>query len=96
MRSYYREFKIIGDNGSESFDSQKRRFNILLDTISKIPQNKNVIILGDFNINIDNESETSKELHRSLQNVTHCNTSHIENTGPSGGGRWQERNRQHY
>ena len=26
--SYYREFKIIGENGSETFESQKRRFDI--------------------------------------------------------------------
>ena len=50
---YYREYKIIGEQGSETLEKQQSRFDVFIDTVNNLPSDKNILIMGDFNIDLE-------------------------------------------
>ena len=52
---YYREFKILGIDGSNSFTAQVERLESFLNISLKTRNLPNVILLGDFNVNLNGE-----------------------------------------
>ena len=59
----YREFKILGVNGSESLVEQNTRFDKFLNKIASADNTRNTLIIGDININMnDNHDHNNHEV----------------------------------
>ena len=54
---YYCEFKILGVDGSNSSQAQLNRFDEFLEIVKKTRDTANVIILGDLNVNLNNDDD---------------------------------------
>ena len=50
--TYHREFKVLGVDGSNSFTEKCTRFEEFLKVTNKTRNSQNVVILGDFNVNL--------------------------------------------
>ena len=62
---YYREHRVLGVQGSESLDSQTRRFETFLSTIETREAN-NTIIMGDFNIDLRDDNYSQNDFKDKL------------------------------
>ena len=65
--NYYREHSLLGVSGSNSLELQSLKFNQFLAEMETVPDHKNLVILGDFNINLMEDSNSNNnELKDSL------------------------------
>ena len=56
--NYYREHTLIGTPGSNIMENQIQRLNQFLESIETVPCNRNLVIMGDFNINLTEDGIT--------------------------------------
>jgi len=52
---YYREHSLLGQQGSNTWNNQVSRFDSFLNSLDKVADDKNCLIQGDFNINMNDE-----------------------------------------
>ena len=63
----YREHMILGDKSSASVERQKERWNRILERVSLTEKYENVIVIGDFNVNIDPDNMENDQLNSDLK-----------------------------
>ena len=66
---YYREFKILGVEGSNSVPEQIQRLEKFMNIITKTRNTGNVVILGDFNVNLREDEENLNMPNSNLKNI---------------------------
>ena len=63
----YREHTILGQPTSRSWDAQLDRFNKFLSIVEKLANRDNCIIMGDYNVNLDqNYNENHNNILKNL------------------------------
>ena len=65
---YYREFKQLGKPNSGSLEEQSARLNSFLTKAESAASNGNCILIGDFNVNLDNDNTENPYLSEELKN----------------------------
>ena len=67
--NFYREFKLIGVDGSNSFEEQSNRLEQFLKLTKKARNCQNVVILGDFNVDLNEDIDEPNNSNSILKDM---------------------------